>query len=120
MLELQFLSTSVALCFLGKKGGTCWGRIKAGVKKQRSRLKLGAAEGAGPLGVLGKVGAKSARVGGMAQSALRRTREKRCLAALEGLSAMQLYKLVAEVCDYRTTAPPRPKEWLFPQLLKFS
>jgi hypothetical protein len=88
------------------------------VKKQRSRLKLGVAEGAGPLGVLGKVGAKSARVGATAQSALRRTREKRCLAAREGLSVMQLYKLVTQVCDYRTTAPPRPKEWLVLALIK--
>lgn len=68
------------------------------------------AEGAGPLGVLGKVGAKSTRVGVMAQSALKRTREKRCLAAREGLSAMQLYKLVTAVCDYRTTSPPQTKE----------
>jgi hypothetical protein len=32
MLELQFLRRPTAVGFLGKGGGTCWGRTKAGVK----------------------------------------------------------------------------------------
>jgi len=88
MLKLQFLSSPVVLAFLNGKSSTCCGRMKAGVKQQRSWLKAGAADGAGPLGVFGNVGVKSTSVGWTAQSALSRMSEKRCLAVREWLSAI--------------------------------
>jgi hypothetical protein len=98
MLELQFLCGPASLRFLDRGMRACWGRMKAGVKQQRSWLKAGAAESGGSAEAeLWKAGVKSTSVGRTVQSALSRTREKRWAAGREGLSAMQLYKLVIAV-----------------------